>query len=51
MGFQVTINGRRNTQPILDLSGHQQWEKELRKVKDLLAKSLGLELGDCPGTE
>lgn len=51
MGFQVTSNGRENTQPISDLSGHQQWEKELRKVKNLLAKSLGFELNDCPGTE
>ena len=32
MGFQVTINGRGNTQPISDLSGHHQWEKDLHKV-------------------
>jgi hypothetical protein len=51
MGFQVTITGRGNTQPIFDLSGHQQWEKELRKVKALLTKSLGFEPGDCPDTE
>ncbi len=33
MGFQVTIYGRENMQPISDLSGHQQWEKELRKAE------------------
>lgn len=51
MGFQVTINGRGNTQPISALSGHHQWEKELHKVKALLTKSLGFKPGDCPGIE
>ena len=51
MGFQVTINGRGNTQPIPDLLSHQEWERKLRKLKALLIKSLGLELGDCRGTE
>lgn len=51
MGFQVTINGRGNTQPIRDLLSHQEWERKLRKLKALLIKSLGLELGDCRGTE
>lgn len=34
MGFQVTINGREKTQPISDLQGHRQWEKELPKAED-----------------
>lgn len=51
MGFEVTSNGRRNTKPVSGLLGHQQWEKKLRKVKALLAKSFGFKLGDCLGTE